>query len=141
MLDEITEFDSTYDPQKTRRGLYVVPNEADNDVRVQFKNNEASQLNKPISSLKACQLCHSVDHTADVCTNMHRVQKAERYANEDVFFTEESYRNPYSSAKPRNVGYPAWENQRSVVTSQNQLHQSSQPYRHPGYQIPEQQPQ
>ena len=36
ILEEITEFDSTYDPQKTRRGLYVVSDEVDKYVHAQF---------------------------------------------------------------------------------------------------------
>ena len=96
-----------------------------------------------ISSLKSCQLCHSSDHTADMCTNVNQVRVAERCVNEDVFYTKDVYRNPSSSGQQRNAGYTPYESynggQRGATPNKNQLHQSSQSYRHPGYQVPEQQ--
>ena len=112
-------------------------------MRAQFQNDEANRLKKQVSSLMSYQLCHSSDHTADMCTNMNQVRVAERCVNEDVFYTKDVYRNPSGSTQPRNIGYTPWENynrgQCGVASNQNQLHQSSQPYRHPGYQVPEQQ--
>ena len=99
VLDEITDFDSTYDPEKPRRGFYVIPNEVDKDVRAQFQHDEANRLKKIISSLKSCQLCHSSDHTADLCTNVNQVRVTERLVDEDMFYTKDVYRNPSSSGQ------------------------------------------
>ena len=53
-IDEITEFDSTYGPQRTKRGLFVINDEVDKELRAQFQNNEANRLKKLVSSLKSC---------------------------------------------------------------------------------------
>ena len=76
-----------------------IPNEVDKDVRAQFQDDEANRLKKLVSSLKSCQLCHSSDHTADLCTNMNQVRVAERCVNEDVFYTKDVYRNPSGSGQ------------------------------------------
>ena len=78
-LDEITDFDATYDPRKPTRGLYEISPEVDKDVRAQFQNDEAHRLKKLVSSLKACQLCHSMDHTASACTKMHQEEMDENF--------------------------------------------------------------
>ena len=70
ILDEITDFDATYGPLKTKRDLYEVSPEVDKDVRAQFQDNESNRLKRLVSSLKACQLCRSMDHSAFACTNM-----------------------------------------------------------------------
>ena len=98
-VDEITEFDSTYDPAKPRKGLYMVPDEVDQDVRAQFQNDEANRLKKIISSLSSCKLCHANNHTADLCTNVSQVRVAERRVDEEMFYTNGVYRNSSGSGQ------------------------------------------
>ena len=128
-LDEITNFDATYDPKKTKRGLYQISPEVDKDVRAQFQDNEVNRLKKLVSSLKAFQLCHSMDHSASSCTNMNQVRVAERYVEEEAKYARDA-RNPNQSYQARNTSYPSWDN--SIRQGQGQSH-ASLPYRPPGY--------
>ena len=108
-LDEITEFDSTYDPAKPRRGLYVVPDEVDQDIRAQFQNDEANRLKKIVSSLSSCQLCHANNHIVDLYTNVSQVRVAERRVDEEMFYTNGVYRNSSGSVQQRNTQYTPYE--------------------------------
>ena len=77
-LDEIMDFDATYDPRKPTRDLYEISPKVGKDVRAQFQDEDANCLKKLVSSLKACQLCHSMDHIASACTNVNQVQASGR---------------------------------------------------------------
>ena len=66
-------------------------------------------MKKLVSSLKACQLCHYLDHTAGTCTNLHLVQMAENFVTEEVSYSKDVYRNPNQSYQPKSVHNPNWE--------------------------------
>ena len=76
-----------------------------------------------------------MDHIATAFPNMHQVQVAENFVNEEVHFTKDVYRNPGTSAQPRDTSYP----NRDVYTGGQRGAGSSQypPYRPPGYQEPQ----
>ena len=92
-LDEITDFDATYDPHKTKRGLYEVYPKVDKDDRAQFQDDEANRLKRLVSSLKTCQLCHSIDHSTSTCPNMNQVKVTEGYVEEEARYNRDA-RNP-----------------------------------------------
>ena len=86
LLDEITTFDAQYctSSVEKKRGLYEIPKEIDRDVRAQFQQDEATKMRKLVQSLKACQICHSQDHSASECSHSQQVNKAEGYISEPL---------------------------------------------------------
>ena len=93
MLDEVTNFDASYAPRKRKGGLYEVSPEVNRDVRAQFQQDEANKMKRLVQSLKACQLCHSPDHSALEYTNAKQVHAAEGYTREDANYYRDTGRN------------------------------------------------
>ena len=83
LLDKLTNYDTMYEiPFNTPvsgRGLYEVSPEVDSEVRAHVLADETNRLKRQVSSLKACQLCQSMNHTASACTNSKQVLAAESY--------------------------------------------------------------
>ena len=76
LIDKLTTYDAMYEAPLSHnsntgvRGLYEIPKEVDREVRAQFQHDEANKMKKQLQGLKACQLCHLPNHTAETCPNL-----------------------------------------------------------------------
>ena len=132
LIDKLTNYDAMYEipfnAPVSGRGLYEVSPDVDLEVREQARADETNKLRKQVNSLQACQICHSMNHTASSCTNVNQVNAAESYMTEEANYVNRPY-------PPRNVpfsnrdAYPP--GPRVPPPAQEQR---VPPYRHPGYQ-------
>ncbi len=126
LIDKLTSYDA----------MYEIP--FSTPIAGQAQADETNRLREQVSSLKACQLCNSMNHTASFCTNMKQVLAAESYQHEEVRYARDAYPTN-RSYPPKNVPYPNRDayppGPRGPPPSYEQrVPPPAQPYRHPGYQ-------
>ena len=90
-------------------------------------------MQKLATSLKACQLCHSMDHTTSFCSTMNKVQAVESYVEEEAKFTKDVQKNPNTSYQPKDASYSNWDN---YTRGERGPTPNVQPYRPLGFPEP-----
>ena len=96
LVDKLTTYDAMFGTPLSHnsntgvRGLYEIPKEVDREVRAQFQHDEANKMKRQMQGLKACQVCHLPNHTAETCPSLGQYVAGVR-ASEEVNIGHEDY--------------------------------------------------
>ena len=114
LVDKLTTYDAMYEVPMVHsnvggRGLYEITKEVDKEVRAQVQHDEANRMKKQLNVLRACQLCHLTNHTAENCPNLKQYMAGVSASEEEVNYVgyNNNYRgqNQYQARAPTPTPY------------------------------------